>query len=102
MSPRQFTALVGTLLGVVGFFALLWPVNVTSDGLLGLDIECGSGFAMLDEKPIGGGSDWRSTCEDAVDSRRMWAWPLLVGGLVVCAGAGFVQTGRRDEAMQQS
>ncbi|GAB2964535.1 hypothetical protein [Saccharothrix stipae] len=96
MSLRTYVFIVGGLIATIGFFALLAPVSTRQGSALGLEVECGTGFAMLDKQAYGNTPGWRATCEDATGTRRAWAWPLLIGGLLVGAG-GFVVRVKPEE-----
>ncbi|GLZ34879.1 hypothetical protein Lesp02_70660 [Lentzea sp. NBRC 105346] len=99
MSPRLYIAITGGVLAVVGFFALLFPVTLASDSLIIESIECGNGFGMVSEKPIGAPDNWRTTCDSAVSTRQGWSWGLLGVGVLTTAGGLFVRTtpAKRDE-----
>lgn len=97
MSPRLYILLVGGVLAVVGFFALIFAVSIPVDGIIIDSVECGSGFGMVDTKPIGAPDDWRTLCDSAVSTRQTWGWGLVGVGVLVAVGAMFVKTPTREE-----
>lgn len=82
LSPRVFAAALGALAGLAGLIALVIPLSIRD----GLDrVDCGSAIS-----PQGGSALEELLCEDAVSSRRAWAWPLGIVGAVVLTGAALV------------
>jgi hypothetical protein len=104
MNVRRLILLVGAIALIAGVIALLVPVSVP--GPDGQSIGCGNGIAadtsaasradssnpvnlpILNE--VVPHTDYVTQCQSAVSSRRAWAIPLAVVGLVVAAGSFFV------------
>ncbi len=101
--------IAGAVALLVGVIALLVPVSVSGpDG----NISCGNGIASdlsqareVDSNNLANlpvineivpHKDFVAECESALSSRRSWAIPVAVIGLVVLAGSFFVggRTGR--------
>jgi hypothetical protein len=92
--------LVGAALLVAGVIALLVPVSITGNGK---SIGCGNAVAAdssqaeaangqtVADVPILNQivphTDYVAECNQAVSSRRSWAIPLAVVGLLVAAGS---------------
>jgi hypothetical protein len=104
MNLRRLILLVGAIALIAGVIALLVPVSIP--GPDGQSIGCGNGIAadtsasrqadnsnpvnlpILNE--IVPHTDYVTQCQSAVSSRRAWAIPVAVIGLVVAAGSFFV------------
>lgn len=104
MNARRLILLVGAIALIAGVIALLMPVSVP--GPDGGSIGCGNGIAadtsaaseadgrnpvnlpILNE--VVPHTDYVTQCESALSSRRTWAIPVAVVGLVVIAGSFFV------------
>src|SRR3954465_12504620 len=104
MSLRRLVLLVGAVVVCVGLIGLLMPVSVPGpdNGSIG----CGNGLVsdlsaareadknnpanlpILNE--VIPHTDYVTQCQSAVSSRRAWAIPVAVLGLVVIAGSFFV------------
>lgn len=97
MSPRAYALIIGGVLAVVGFFALVFPVNLTVDGIIINEVECGTGFGMVDTAPIGAPADWRAQCASAVSTRQGLGWAGVGVGVLVLVGGMFVKTPKREE-----
>jgi hypothetical protein len=107
MTARTYASIVGALLALGAFIALLIPVTV-DDG--GEAISCGNGIVsktrnveMYDAgREIGRmmayGEAEESTlaaqCEDAIGIRRAWSWPACGIGVVVFFGGMLIQPKR--------
>jgi hypothetical protein len=107
MNSRRLILLVGAALLVVGIIGLLMPVSVP--GPDNSSIGCGNGLAkdlsaaqqadnqnpanlpIINE--VVPHTNYTAACDSAVSSRRTWAIPVAVVGLVVIAGS-FVVGGR--------
>ncbi len=95
--------IAGVALLLVGVIALVMPVSVSGPDT---SIGCGNGIAadMSEARDADSGNlanlpvlneivphtDYVAECEAAVSSRRSWAIPVAVVGLVVLAGSFFV------------
>jgi hypothetical protein len=104
MNLRRLILLVGAVALVVGLIGLLLPVSVP--GPDNSNIGCGNGLVqdqsaareadssnpvnlpILNE--IVPHTDYVAQCQSAVSSRRAWAIPVAVIGLVVIAASFFV------------
>lgn len=104
MNLRRLILLVGAVALVIGLIGLLMPVSVP--GPDSASIGCGNGLAqdqsaareadnnnpanlpILNE--VIPHTDYVAQCQSAVSSRRTWAIPIAVIGLVVIAGSFFV------------
>jgi hypothetical protein len=104
MSLRGLILLVGAVVLVVGVIGLLMPVSVPGpdNGSIG----CGNGLVQDSSAAQHADSsnpanlpilneliphtDYVTQCQSAVSSRRAWAIPVAVLGLVVIAGSFFV------------
>ena len=111
---RRLVLLAGVVALIAGVIGLLVPVSVS--GTDGQSISCGNGFATdlsaaraEDDKsgkniPIIGevlsDTDYVAKCESAVSSRRTWAIPLVVVGVLAIVGGLLLggRTGRRTAA----
>ena len=109
MNVRRAVMIAGVALLLVGVIALLVPVSVPGPDA---GIGCGNGIAAdlsqareadsgnLANLPILDAivphTDYAAECESALSSRRSWAIPVAIVGLVVLAGSFFVggRTGR--------
>jgi len=89
VSPRMFIGMVGLALAVVGLIALTSGVSASYDAgeFFGREeASCGTAFSpddRYDNAPA-------AACEEAIDTRRMWGWPLLVLGVLAAVGAATV------------
>lgn len=92
---RTYLFIVGGLLAAGGFIALALPVAVPETTEFSIALTCGNGFAM-DENEVRGYRTIPIVCEEAIGERRAWAWPLLVGGLVITVG-GFVVRSKPEQ-----
>ena len=108
MTVRRLILAVGAALLVAGVIGLLVPVSVSNSN--GGTVSCGNGFAtdlsgarsandrnganipILNE--IVPHTDFVAECQSAVSSRRMWAIPLTVIGVLGIAGAFVVRPAR--------
>lgn len=108
MTVRRLIIAVSAVLLVAGVIGLLVPVQVPNSN--GGTVSCGNGLAM----DLSGAraandrnganipilnqiiphTDFVAQCESAVSSRRMWAIPLTVIGIVGVAGALLVRRTR--------
>jgi len=104
MSVRRLILLVGAIVLIAGVVALMLPVSVP--GPDGQSLGCGNGIAADtsaasqadNSNPVNlpiineivPHTDLVTQCDSAVSSRRAWAIPLAVIGLVVAAGSFFV------------
>jgi hypothetical protein len=104
MNFRRLILLVGAVVLLAGVIGLLVPVSVP--GPDGVSVGCGNGVVadlsaareadnnnpvnlpILNE--IVPHTDYATQCQSAVSSRRAWAIPVAVVGLVVTAGSFFV------------
>ena len=104
MNLRAFILLIGAIALIAGVVGLLVPVSVP--GPDGGSIGCGNGVVadqsaareadsnnpvnlpILNE--VVPHTDYVTQCQSAVSSRRTWAIPVAVIGVVVVAGAFFV------------
>ncbi len=100
MTLRRLILLAGAVLLVAGVIALLIPVSITGNGQ---SIGCGNAVAAdtsqaesangqtVADVPILNQivphTDYVAECQHAVSSRRSWAIPLAVIGLLVVAGS---------------
>lgn len=103
MNARRLILLVGAIALIAGVIAALVPVSVPGpEGSIG----CGNGIAadtsaareadsrnpvnlpILNE--VVPHTDYVTQCQSALSSRRAWAIPVAVVGLVVIAGSFFV------------
>ncbi|MGB2923302.1 MAG: aminopeptidase [Mycobacterium sp.] len=103
MNLRRVVMIAGVALLLVGVIALLMPVSVSGPDA---SIGCGNGIAadMSQARDADSGNlanlpvlneivphtDYVAECESALSSRRSWAIPVAVVGLVVLAGSFFV------------
>ncbi|HJT92034.1 MAG TPA: aminopeptidase [Mycobacterium sp.] len=112
MNARRLILLVGAIALIAGVIAALVPVSVP--GPEGGSIGCGNGIAadtsaareadsrnpvnlpILNE--VVPHTDYVTQCQSALSSRRAWAIPVAVVGLVVIAGSFFV--GRRTSGVR--
>jgi hypothetical protein len=108
VSIRTFGAVLGAVLAVVGFIALVLPVSV--DGLragqscgtamrgasaTARAVDAGRSFyEEVNGVDLGYGESLVSRCEDALGTRQAWAWPLLGVGVVALLGGIFVRPTR--------
>lgn len=94
VTPRQFIAAVGVLLGVAAVIALMLPMSAEESGPFGgtITVDCGSAISTSVGAPS-------SACDDEVGTRRAWAVPMGVVGLAAVIGAFVVASpaGRRDD-----
>ena len=104
MSLRRFTLLIGAIVVAIGVIGLLVPVSIP--GPDGGSIGCGNGIVAdltkakaVDDRNLANlpvlnqvipHTDYVPACQSAVSSRRAWAIPVTVIGLVVIAGSMFV------------
>lgn len=93
MSPRTYAAILGI---AAAFTALLFlgpiSVSITEDlSLATIETDCGTGFSPVD---IYSGST-KVACDDAISTRRAWAWPLFGVGVAVFAGAVLIRPQRK-------
>ena len=104
MNLRRLILLVGAVALVVGIIGLLLPVSVP--GPDNSSIGCGNGLVQDQSAAREADSsnpvnlpilneviphtDYVAQCQSAVSSRRAWAIPVAVIGLVVIAGSFFV------------
>ena len=104
MNSRRLILLVGAIVLIAGVIALLLPVSIP--GPDGQSLGCGNGIAADtsaasqadNSNPVNlpiineivPHTDLVTQCQSAVSSRRTWAIPLAVVGLVVAAGSFFV------------
>jgi hypothetical protein len=104
MTVRQLILLVGAVALIAGVIGLLVPVSVPGpdNGTIG----CGNGLVQDssaareadNNNPVNlpilneviPHTDYVTQCQSAVSSRRAWAIPVAVVGLVVIAGSFFV------------
>lgn len=105
MTVRRLIIAVSAVLLLVGVIGLLLPVTVPNDN--GGSVSCGSGIAAdlssaRAENDKNGANipvlnqiiphtDFVAECESALSSRRTWAIPLTVIGLVGVGGALLVR-----------
>jgi hypothetical protein len=88
LSPRMFIGLLGAAAVVAGLIALLTGVTTSIDALFGPQtVGCGSTVAPNHEF----GANVAAACEKALDTRRMWGWPLLIVGGIAASGAVLVR-----------
>jgi hypothetical protein len=108
VTARRLAMVVGAVILVVGLIGLLVPVSV-SDGD-GKSVGCGnalvsdmSGAQAANNDSVAGvpvlnqivpHTDYVGLCQSAVSSRRTWAIPVAVIGVLVAVGSLFVG-GRR-------
>jgi len=104
MSVRRLILLVGAIALIAGVIALMLPVSVP--GPEGQSLGCGNGIAADtsaasqadNSNPVNlpvineivPHTDLVAQCNSAVSSRRAWAIPLAVVGLIAAAGSFFV------------
>jgi hypothetical protein len=104
MNLRRLILLVGAVALVAGVIGLLVPVSVP--GPENGSIGCGNGLVQDssaareadNNNPVNlpilneiiPHTDYATQCQSAVSSRRAWAIPVAVVGLVVIAGSFFV------------
>jgi hypothetical protein len=104
MNLRRLILLVGAVALIAGVIGLLVPVSVPGpdNGSIG----CGNGLVQDssaareadNNNPVNlpilneiiPHTDYATQCQSAVSSRRAWAIPVAVVGLVVIAGSFFV------------
>lgn len=107
MNLRRLVLLIGAVALVAGVIGLLVPVSATGGG--GEKVGCGNAVvadlsAAADAETRSGGNipiigqlvpgnDYVAACESALSSRRAWAIPVAVIGLIAVAGS-FVIGGR--------
>ncbi|MCX8561956.1 aminopeptidase [Mycolicibacterium mucogenicum] len=110
MSVRRLILLGGAILLLAGVIGLLVPVSATSND--GKEIGCGNAlFQDLDQARSANSSsiagvpilneivphtDYVALCESALSSRRTWAIPVAIAGIVVAASGAVVR--RRTDA----
>ncbi|RSM73433.1 hypothetical protein DMH04_41210 [Kibdelosporangium aridum] len=106
---RTYVAIVGIVLGIIGFILLATPVSVNVGAN---SYPCGTGayrdpgkvahvdlMADLNAGPYGTPSmSGADRCDDAIAGRRGWAFPLLIGGALVAIGAGVATAQARRKA----
>lgn len=92
ITPRQFATTLGALLLLGGLFFLMYPVSADYDaGMFGdQSVDCGATFSP-DDRYSG---EPAAVCDDAIGTRRAWAWPVTVVGLVVLAGGLLIRPAR--------
>lgn len=104
MNLRRLILLVGAVALAIGVIGLLLPVSVP--GPDNASIGCGNGLVQDQSAAREADSrnpvnlpilneviphtDYVAQCQSAVSSRRAWAIPVAVIGLVVIAGSFFV------------
>jgi hypothetical protein len=103
MNARRMIMIAGVAVLLAGVIALLVPVSIPGpEG----SISCGNGIAadLSQARDADSGNlanlpvlneivphtDYAASCESALSSRRAWAIPVTVVGLVVLAGSFFV------------
>jgi hypothetical protein len=90
ISARLFTGLVGLGAAVTALFILLAPAEPTyyHPEFGGSPLHCGS---VLDPSeyshPL-----MAFVCEEALDERALWGWPLGAGGVVVVLAAALIRS----------
>ena len=116
MTVRRLVLLVGEVLVIAGFIALLVPVSVSGkDGSVGCGVPISGGdLTSARQKdsqnpsnaagtiPVVGPviqslappSHYAADCSSAVQTRLWWAIPLAVVGILVIAGSFTVRDGR--------
>jgi hypothetical protein len=101
LTPRQAAALLGGLMALAGLIALSLPISADydSDFLGDMTADCGSALSSNIDT-LGG--DPEDACEDAVGTRRMWAWPLGIVGVVVFFGVALVTSPRSPQQTQET
>ncbi|OBK17273.1 aminopeptidase [Mycobacterium asiaticum] len=108
MTVRRLILAVGAVLLLAGVIGLLVPVKVSNSN--GGTISCGNGIVsdLSGARSANNGSvasipvlneivphtDYVAVCESSLSSRRAWAIPLAVIGLVAIAGSLLVQRNR--------
>lgn len=103
MNLRRMVMIAGVAVLLVGVIALLMPVSVPGPDT---SIGCGNGIAadLSEAREADSGNlanlpilneivphtDYAAECEAALSSRRSWAIPVSIVGLVILAGSFFV------------
>lgn len=119
MSPRSFAMLLGAIAIVAAVAALFWPIKLDAHAPNSSDkISCGSAIdtktddaAQADRvnsigRTLQGGAslfdetNYEQQCKDAAGTRKTWAIPLGIVGLVVLTGARVIQTGPKAQPAQ--
>jgi hypothetical protein len=117
MTVRRLVLLVGAVLLMAGFIALLVPVSVSgNDGSVGCGVPISGGDVTSARQkdnqnpsnaagnlPVVGPviqsiappSNYAADCRSAVQTRLWWAIPFAVVGVLVIAGSFTVLDGRR-------
>ncbi|BCI51328.1 hypothetical protein NIIDNTM18_06060 [Mycolicibacterium litorale] len=89
-----YIAIAGAILLAIGLFALRFPVFIDGYDQWGWQINCGSGFAanLTQAENAGSGTDYVTSCQDALLARRMWTIPLIAVGVLVTVAVLLVAT----------
>lgn len=111
MSPRKFAAYVALVAIAAALIALLWSVKLDAvEPMSRQPVTCGNSIATKfdqaqtadDHVALGlrlydldQSSNFVQQCKDRVNTRRMWAIPLGVVGIIVFAGALVIRTQER-------
>ncbi|MFZ2178305.1 MAG: aminopeptidase [Rhodococcus sp. (in: high G+C Gram-positive bacteria)] len=109
ITARTFAIALGAVILLVGVIALLWPVGIDSSNQ-DQHISCGNAISSdlteaqqadtqnpigttLSELGLTERPDNVAQCNDALSTRRAWAWPVTAAGAVVLA-AGLLVRGQ--------
>ncbi|MCV7076137.1 MULTISPECIES: hypothetical protein [Mycobacterium] len=102
MSRRQmYLGIAGLLLGVVGLFALFFPIYLDEYDSYGVKITCGNGISSdLTQAHQAPGGAVVSSCDSALLMRRAWAIPTVALGWVMVTGflVVWVHNGQQRDA----
>lgn len=85
MRLAQYAAFIGALMALAGVIALGLTVSLNDEDYPGITHECGNGFGTSGEEFLP--DDATEPCAEALSTRRAWAWPLGIAGLVIAGGA---------------
>lgn len=96
ITPRQFATILGSLLLLGGLLFLMLPVSADYDAdMFGQQsADCGATFAPEDRYS----GEPAEVCDDAIGTRRAWAWPVTAVGLVALAGGLLIRPAREAAA----
>ena len=103
-TPRFIVLLSGLALLTVGLLALRFPVFLSDYNQWGFRINCGSGFqSTLTQAGLAdpAGSHFIDQCHTAIATRRAWAIPLALSGVLLLS-ALLVRPRRRRLAITAS
>lgn len=103
LSPRRFAAVAAVASFLLGLVLALVPVHVASlDTTEATSVSCGNTIGGVETPLIADGLDtedpavlatYIGTCQEAIGTRLLFAWPMFFAGMV---GIVWLGTVRRD------